>query len=60
MPLPLTISTFFFGDLARTIGNWEIKIEHINAIKHQIPVFIAGYYCPKVLTLSNKVVFEKY
>ena len=60
MPLPLSINTFFFGDLAKTIGNWEIKIEHINSIKHQIPVFIEGYYCPKVLTLSNKEVFEKF
>ena len=60
MPLPLTINTFFFTDFAKTIGNWEIKIEHINALKHQIPVFINGYYCSKIFTLSNKEVFVKY
>jgi hypothetical protein len=40
MQLPLSINTFFYGELSKEIKNWEIKLEHIDALKNQIPIFI--------------------
>jgi len=60
MSLKLSLNTFFLAESAKEIKNWKIEQEHINVLKNQIYSFEEGYYCAKVLNLSNKEVFEKY
>ena len=56
--MQLTLENLFFRNTESL--NWEIKIEHINALKNQIPTFVKGGYCDRVFTLSDKDIYEKY